>query len=592
VSDLGRALALVWECSPGYTVAASILVAIQGVLPLLTLYVLKLVVDHVVRSAGVTDRAEVFEGLVALVALAGVLAIVHSLVVALSTLVREAQGLVVTDHIAELLQKKSIEIDLAHYENPEYYDTLHRAQHGATYRPAQVLNVLMSMGRSAISVVAMGALLLMFHWALGLVMLVAVFPGLLIQMRHARRMFEWERIHTRADRRASYFSALLTRETHAKEVRLFGLGDHFLRQWRDVRREHRLERTSLMRRRLLDSLGGEILGAFAVFGLFAVMGRQAIYGAISIGDFIMYFYAVQRGLHALTETLKGVSELHHQALFLSNLYDLLDLQPQITDPPRPRPLPNPIVRGIRFENVSFAYPETSRDVFRDFNLTIHPGEHVAFVGENGAGKTTLVKLLCRFYDPTSGRITIDGIDLREFALTDLRRVISVTFQDFVRYQLTARENITLGRLSERTLPEEFMAAAAKSGADRVIEALPRGYETTLGRWFDDGAELSVGQWQKMALARAFFKEAPIVALDEPTSAMDPRAEQEVFRAFHELTKGRTAILISHRLSTVRLADCIYFLSEGGIVESGTHEALIGRRGSYAELFETQARSYR
>jgi ATP-binding cassette subfamily B protein len=592
ISDLKRALGLVWECAPGYTVAASVLVAIQGVLPLVTLYVLKLVVDQVVKSAGTTDRAEVFEGLLGLVALAGVVAIIHSLVVALATLVRDAQSLIVTDHINDLLQQKSVEIDLAHYENPDYYDTLYRAQNGAPYRPTQALNLLMGIGRSAVSVIAMVGLLLTFHWALGLVMLVAAFPGLLIQMRHARRMFDWERIHTRADRLASYFQAVLTRDTHAKEVRLFGLGDYFLRRWREVRQEHRIERTTLMKRRLLDSLGGEVLGAVAVFGLFAVMGRQAIYGAISVGDFIMYFYAVQRGLHSLTETLRGVSELHHQTLFLSNLYELLDVRPQVVDPPRPRPVPHPIVHGIRFENVSFAYPETPRNVLHDFSLTIRPGEHVAFVGENGAGKTTLVKLLCRFYDPTGGRITIDGIDLREFALADLRRIISVTFQDFVRYQLTARENITLGRLSDDTQPEEFLAAAEKSGADRVIEALPKGYETTLGRWFDDGEELSVGQWQKVALARAFFKEAPIVALDEPTSALDPRAEQEVFRAFHELTKGRTAILISHRLSTVRLADCIYFLSEGGIVESGTHEALLKKRGSYADLFETQARSYR
>ena len=231
-------------------------------------------------------------------------------------------------------------------------------------------------------------------------------------------------------------------------------------------------------------------------------------------------------------------------------------------------------------------------MLHDLTITIRPGEHVAFVGENGAGKTTLVKLLCRFYDPTSGRISIDGIDLREFALADLRRAVSVTFQDFVRYQLTARENITLGRLSGEAGPEEVLAAAAKSGADRIIEALPKGYETTLGRWFEDGVGLSLGEWQKVALARAFFREAPIVALDEPTSALDPRAEQEVFRAFHELTRGRTAILISHRLSTVRLADCIYFLSDGRIVESGTHEALLRKHGFYAELFETQASSYR
>ncbi len=581
-----------WRCSPGHTIAASLLVIVQGVLPLITLYLLKLVVDQVVQGAGAEDKGVVVDGLLVLIALAGGVAIIQSLTNALATMVRDAQSLLVTDHIHDLLQAKSVQVDLAHYEDATYYDALHRAQDDAPFRPTQVLNLLMGVVRSAISVIVMVGLLLTYHWGLGVIMLVAAIPGLFIQMRHARRLFEWQRGHTHAERLAAYFSAILTRDVHAKEVRLFGLGDHFLGRSRKVREDLRKDKTRLMRRRVMDVGVGEITGALVVFGLFAAMGYQAIYGAISIGAFIMFFYAVQRGLHALTETLRGLSELHQQSLFLSSLHDLLDVEPRIVDPPRPRHVPQPIVRGIAFEGVSFSYPDTERPVLHDLTITIRPGEHVAFVGENGAGKTTLVKLLCRFYDPTSGRISIDGIDLREFALADLRRAVSVTFQDFVRYQLTARENITLGRLSGESGPEEILAAAAKSGADRIIEALPKGYETMLGRWFEDGVELSLGEWQKVALARAFFREAPIVALDEPTSALDPRAEQEVFRAFHELTRGRTAILISHRLSTVRLADCIYFLSDGRIVESGTHEALLRKHGFYAELFETQARSYR
>jgi ATP-binding cassette subfamily B protein len=290
--------------------------------------------------------------------------------------------------------------------------------------------------------------------------------------------------------------------------------------------------------------------------------------------------------------LTGLASLYENNLFLSDFKRFLELEPAVVDSPRPRAFPRPVRHGIEFDQVSFKYPGTSVDVLKDVSFAIGPGEHVALVGENGSGKTTLVKLLCRLYDPTGGTVRIDGIDLREFKLDELRANLAVVFQDYARYYLTARENIWVGNVSLPADSEQIAEAARKTGADSVIRALPQGYDTVLGRQFENGVELSVGQWQKLALARAFLREAPLIVLDEPTAALDPRAEAEVFDHFHELATGRTAIFISHRLSTVRHADRILVLVNGSIAEAGAHEDLVERAGVYASLFETQAKHYR
>jgi ATP-binding cassette subfamily B protein len=290
--------------------------------------------------------------------------------------------------------------------------------------------------------------------------------------------------------------------------------------------------------------------------------------------------------------LGSLAGLYEDNLFLSNLYEFLDLKRTVIEPVQARPVPQPMQSGIVLDHVSFQYPAGTRKVFEDISLTIRPGEVVALVGENGSGKTTLIKLLCRFYDPTGGTITIDGIDLRQFETKALRREIAIIFQDYAHYHLTARENIWFGNTTLPPDHEQVMAAARRSGADDVIRALPHGYETILGKRFEHGEELSIGEWQKVALARAFMRDAQIIVLDEPTSSMDAKAEYEVFQSFRRLLSGRTAILISHRFSTVRMADCIYVLKQGSVIEGGSHEELLKRRGVYADLFEKQARSYR
>jgi len=306
---------------------------------------------------------------------------------------------------------------------------------------------------------------------------------------------------------------------------------------------------------------------------------------------VMYFQAFQRGMGFLQDFLTSLAGLYEDNLFLSNLYEFLDLVPQVAEPRTPAPFPRPMQQGITLDHVTFHYPGGSRPVLDDICLTLRPGEHVALVGENGSGKTTLVKLLCRLYDPSAGVISVDGRDLREFATTDLRREISVVFQDYARYQLTARENIGFGDSRAPATDERIESAARQSGAHPIIAGLPKGYETNLGKWFEDGEELSIGEWQKVALARAFLREAPIIVLDEPTSALDAKAEFDFYEKFRSVAQGKTAVLISHRFSTVRMADRIFVLDKGRIVESGSHDELVRAGGLYAELFGTQARYY-
>jgi ATP-binding cassette subfamily B protein len=326
--------------------------------------------------------------------------------------------------------------------------------------------------------------------------------------------------------------------------------------------------------------------------LYAYLVYQAIGGKSTLGDLAMYYQAFQRVQGSLQGILSSLAGLYEDNLFLSNLYEFLDLKRTVIEPVHARPVPQPMQRGIALNHVSFQYPAGTRKVFEDISLTIRPGEVVALVGENGSGKTTLIKLLCRLYDPTDGTITIDGVDLRQFETKALRHEIAIIFQDYAHYHLTARENIWFGNTALSPNDERVIAAARRSGADGVISALPHGYDTILGKRFANGEELSIGEWQKVALARVFMRDAQIIVLDEPTSSMDAKAEYEAFQSFRQLVSGRTAILISHRFSTVRMADRIYVLKQGSVIEGGTHEELVSMGGTYAQLFEMQAQHYR
>ncbi len=589
---LDRAVRFVWEAGPGWTIASLALVVIQGVLPLLTLYLMKLIVDAVTFALTAPDRAAAFNHVALLIAAAAGAALLNALVGSISGLVRQAQSLTVTDHMYDILHAKSVAVDLEYYENPKYFDTLHRAQQEGPHRPTQIVNGLMELGRSSISLLAMVGLLLHFHWAVAVILFAAAVPGVLVRLRYSRIMYRWQRERTPRNRKASYFNWILTGDAHAKEIRLFDLGNLFKDRFRDLRKELRGESLHISRKRSVADLLAQTGAMIPVFGSFGFIAYRTVQGSITLGDMVMYFQAVQRGLGFLRGVLGGLAGLYEQNLFLSNLFEFLDLKPKVREPTHPLPVPHPMREGVVFDHVIFNYPTGKRKVLKDISITIEPGEVVALVGENGSGKTTLIKLLCRLYDPLEGRITYDGVGLNRFETTALRKEISVIFQDYARYHLTARENIWLGNIGLRTGDKKITAAAQQAGVDELIAGLPDGYESILGRWFEEGEELSIGEWQKVALARAFLRDAQIIVLDEPTSSMDAKSEYEVFKGFRRLLEGRAAILISHRFSTVRMADRIFVFEDGRITESGTHKELIQLNGKYAHLFEKQAQYYR
>ena len=592
VLQMGRALRFVWQSAKGGTLINGVLILVQGVLPLLQLYLMKLMVDAVTAGPAAPDKGVALRHVLLLVGLMGAAAMFASLIRSVAGLVREWQAYIVADHMNDVLLAKSIEVDLEYYESAQYYDTLHRAQREAPSRPISIVNNLAQIGQYGISLLAIAGLLLSFHWIIAVILFIAVASGTAVRMRYAHKMYRWQRDQTSAERQAGYFNWILTDSSHAKEIRLFDLGPLFIRRFRDLRQTLRKGRLALGCRRSAAEFAAQVFAAAAVYGSCAYVAYQAMRGMITLGDLVMYYQAF-RGVQGFLQGILGsLAGLYEDTLFLSNLYEFLDLKPTVVEPDHAMPVPHRMQRGIVLNHVSFQYPAGSRKVLEDVSLTIRPGEVVALVGENGSGKTTLIKLLCRLYDPTAGTITVDGVDLRQFEAKALRREIAIIFQDYAHYHLTARENIWFGNTALPCEHERVIAAARRSGADGVISSLPHGYDTILGKWFTDGEELSTGEWQKVALARAFIRDAQIIVLDEPTSSMDAKAEYEVFQSFRQLLSGRTAVLISHRFSTVRMADRIYVMKHGSVIEGGTHEELMNCQGVYADLFARQARSYR
>ena len=425
-----------------------------------------------------------------------------------------------------------------------------------------------------------------------MILFAAAVPGIMARLKYSGKLFQWQHKQTQAERKSSYFNWMLTGETHAKEIRLFDLGGLFRHRFSNLRKALRRERLEISRKRSIAELIAQGFGTLAVFGSFGFIAYRTVQGFITLGDMVMYFQAFQRGLTYLKGVLGGVADLYEDSLFLSNLYEFLDLEPKVSKPLHPVPVPRPLQKGLLVENLTFKYPTGNGNVLEDISFSIDPGEVVALVGENGSGKTTLAKLLCRLYDPNEGAILLDGIDLRRFEPTELRRDISIIFQDYVKYHLTVRENIWFGNI---TLPAEHKnveKAAFHAGADELITRLPKGYETTLGKWFEDGEELSIGEWQKIALSRAFMRDAQLIVLDEPTSSLDAKSEYQVFNKFRQLLNGRSAVIISHRFSTVKMADRIFVFDAGRIKEQGTHDQLMALGGTYAEFFIKQAQHYK
>lgn len=588
---LRQAAELVYKSSGKWTLLTALMALLQGLFPLLSLYLIKLVVDAAAAGVNAADKTAAFQKLLIFIFLAAAAGVIGSLLNSLAQIVQEYRDLRVNEYISNLIHTKSVQVDLAYYENPAYFDTLHMAQHQAAFRPVAMVNKLVQMVQNAITLGAMVAVLLTFNALVLILAAVAVIPAVWVKYKFSRRLYEWHKQWTPSERKSHYYGWLISSQEYAKELRLYGLGDLFTSRFKELHWRVAMERLKINRKRAMAEMAGQFFTILVAFALLAFIARGALTGAITLGGLVMYYQAFQRGQTSLQSTLKGLAELYEDSLFLRTLFDFLHLEPAIADPPAPRTLPKKAHYGIGFERVLFQYPSSAAPALREVSFQIAPGEHIALVGENGSGKSTLIKLICRLYDPQSGRITLDGFDLRDYAVADLRKSMSVLLQDFSQYHTTARENIWYG---DTTLPmqeDAIQRAAQLSGAASVIEKLPQGMETPLGRWIEEGSELSTGEWQRMALARAFYREAPIVILDEPTASLDADAEYRIHESFLQLAKEKTALFISHKLFSARAADRILVLDQGRLVEEGDHAQLMQRNGQYARLYSLQAQRF-
>jgi ATP-binding cassette subfamily B protein len=505
----------------------------------------------------------------------------------LTAWVRTAQAELVQDHIQSLIHRQSVAADLAFYDSADFYDHLHRARAEAGYRPLALLESLGSLLQNGITLVAMGALLARFGMWLPAALLVSTLPAFLAVMRTSIEYHAWRHLRTADERRTWYIDWLLTTGASAAEVRLFGLGDHFREAYQTLRAGLRKERLRLARGQVLAELGAGVSALAVTGGAMVWMVWRTIRGLATLGDLALFYQAFQQGLKLMRGMLENAGQLYSNVLFLGNLFEFLELKPSLVAPASPALPVSPSPPSLLFSHVTFRYPGSERPALEDFCLEIPAGRITAIVGANGAGKSTLIKLLCRFYDPETGHVEWDGRDLREAPLDALRRLITVLFQEPVHYSETAARNIALGDLAAQPRREAIEEAARAAGAEDAIARLPQGYDNLLGRAFAEGAELSTGEWQRLALARAFLRCAPLIVLDEPTSAMDPWAEADWLRRFRRLSAGRTALIITHRFTTAMFADVIHVMDDGRILESGSHLELIVRGGRYAAGWTAQ-----
>jgi ATP-binding cassette subfamily B protein len=582
-------LRMVWTCAPEVVVLGIAARVVVSVIPVSLLWVTRIIIDAIDRHIWYhTALPHAFWYLVGLeFALAGLSAMLGRVLSYFDTVLADK----FTRHISTRIMEHASRLDLTRYEDPLFYDKMERARAQGTDR-VMLVQMMGRLIQDLIGAVSLAIGIGFFSPWLLVFLIVCVVPAFLGETHFAFLGYSLSFEQTPARRQMEYLRILGGSRESAKELKLFGLGPFLVGRYKVLSDELHRQNVGLARRKLMFGVFLTLLGTVGYYGGYGFVIYQTVIGALTIGQLTFLAGAIagaSSGIQAVFTTFSGIAD---QALFLTDLVDFFAVEPTIRSKPGALVAPRPIRQGIEFKNVSFSYPGGRRKILSGINLRIEPGERIALVGENGQGKTTVVKLLTRLYDPTEGQILLDGVDLREYNLEDLWKEIGVIFQDFVHYEMTVSENIGVGRIEEAQNPFRIRAAAIKTFAESVIQKLPKGYDQPLGCRFEGGVDLSGGEWQKIALARAYLRDAQLLVLDEPTAALDARAENEVFERFSELTQGKMALLISHRFSTVRMADRILVLQKGGIAEQGQHDQLVKDGGLYAEMFELQAASYR
>ncbi len=591
-----RVVRLVWDASAPTTAMLFAVTVLAGFMPAATAWVAKLLVNAVVRGiqehrAGVSDAAAVR----AIFVLAGIQFGIFLVTSLLGTLRNISQQLLqeqVQIRIQLLIMDHAARLDLPFFEDPASYDLLRRAQDDSVRRPVMMISTAFGLVQTAITFASMIVLLLGVSPLLAAIALISPIPSFISDTRYGWRGFMVARWSSRLLRRMNYLVTLVTTDTSAKEVKLFRLGAYFIERYRVLARTYYERQRSLVTNRYLSAFAWGTPTTLVGSVTYLYVALQAVAGRLTLGDLTLYTSAATSVANSIQGLLSGLSDMYEHNLYLSNLFELQAKRPHIERPARPAALPSPVRGEIAFENVSFAYPGAERPALSNLSFRIAAGETLAVVGRNGAGKTTLVKLMARLYDPTEGRILLDGIDIRDLDPDELRSLIGAMFQDYVTYQATAAENIGLGEVEHIEDRPAVTEAAERGGATGLVAKLPQGLDTPLGKWFEvHSSNLSGGEWQKIALSRAFMRDARVLLLDEPTSALDAQAEHDLFARLRALSRGKTTVYISHRFSTVRQADRILFIEGGRLVEQGSHAELMQLRGSYARLFELQASAY-
>src|SRR3984893_13961435 len=605
---LPRVLRLVWDASPAITLGLFATTAIAGVIPAVSAWTSKLLINAVVQGIFIHKthlpdqesfslgplHTPVFTAVGGIVFLAVLQLLLFAITALLGTIRNITQQLLqnaVSIRIQLMVMEKAASLDLAFYEDPASYDLLRRAQTDSINRPVMMISTAFGLVQTLLTFITMIALLVAVSPLLALIALVSPIPAFIADTRYGWWGYNIARWGSRLLRRMNYLVTLVTTDRFAKEDKLFCLGGYVIARYKLIAEAFYASQRRQVARRYLTGFAWGNLSTIATSLTYLYVALQAIAGRLTLGDLTLYTAAAQSVQGSIQGILSGFSGMYEHNLYLNNLFELMATKPSMPVAPVAQPVPSPMRGEIRFDNVSFAYPGADKTALNNLSFTVKAGETLAVVGRNGAGKTTLFKLICRLYDPIAGRVLIDGIDVRDFEPDELREQIGAMFQDYVDYQATASENIGLGNVPQITDREAIIDASRQGGADELIAALPDGYDTALGKWFDAGVNLSGGEWQKVALARAFMRDARILLLHEPTSALDAQAEYDLFERLRSLTMGRTAVYISHRFSAVRRADRIIFLENGRLVEDGTHEDLLRLDGRYARLFRMQASAY-